>query len=158
MANEKTLVNPLALFRPAPEGDVVAAVTAVLGWTLLEPQTVSFNLSRETQRLQPTGGRHRGKVLGGGAGGTIAVGFIRTDGETLDPAAFFEPIEATITGRFQFACQPSKVAVPLATDANPQYAGSAVITSVDIWGAGGTAPAVIVVNAEVDSDYQVWRA
>ena len=157
MANEIVLINPLLLVIPEASDDIIAAVTAIVGWIPLNSQSITINRSRETQRLNPDGGKESGKVLGGAIAGTMSIACTRLYNVSIEPGLVFEGIFSTPSGRFSFVIQPTKVAVPLATLANPQYTGNAVITGMDLWGPGGTSAAVINITCELDNDFAVWR-
>ena len=162
---ERNASAGLLLVRAQPLADITAEVTALMGWTEFHAQTITQNPTRETSRL--TGGGalpNRGKVLAAGAAGTFGVTIARLDGGTVDPAAFFDGIQASESARFSYVFQPNRAAllaagvvVPAASDANPQYVSSVVMTSLDEWGAGGDTPMILNVTGELDSDYAVYR-
>lgn len=135
--------------------------------------TVSINPTRETVRIPPAHNVRRGRVVSNAGGGTITISIVRDNDSSGDArAAFFDEVEASVTGRFIFAGNPyaedgsgnfyddEKFAGAVMTAAadNPLYSGHAVLTSLDVWGAGGDEPAVMVVSAELDRDYRVDRS
>lgn len=135
--------------------------------------TISINPTRETVRIPPAHNVRRGRVVSNGGGGTITISIVRDNDSAGDArAAFFDDVEASVTGRFVFAVNPYAEdgsgkfydddsfagAVMTASADNPLYSGHAVLTSLDVWGAGGDEPAVMVVSAELDRDYRVDRS
>lgn len=159
---EGVLLGGMVLVKAAATGSISDAVTSATGYTDLSEtgQTFQINDTGEVSRLAPHGGKLRGRVYAGAKAGTVSFVFARKDGGTPDAAAFFEGIHATKSRRFQFviqldhaALESGGVVTPAASAANPQYAGSAVTTSVDPWGAGPGNLGLVRVEAELDDDY-----
>ena len=159
---EKVLTDGLILVKAAETGDVTAEVTATTGYTDLSTKALTYNPEEtgETASVRPHGRNRRRRVLAGEESGTLGLSFIRDSGGSPDPEATFELIWAA-GRRFNFVIQDDRfplfnsdnppIIVPAASDANPQYTGSAIITSRTPFTLDGVA--LFNVSADLDRDY-----
>ena len=172
---ERVINDGLVLLNVAATGDISAAVAALTGYTDFSAVALTFNIdeSQTNVTILPHGENRRARVLSGQRSGTLTMTFLRnpsgvgSGNETIDVEAAFETIKAA-GGRFQFVIQedraslitsPAIVPVPAASPANPQYAGSAIFTSINPFGtADGTTAAVVSVTADLDRDYARYTA
>ena len=171
---ERVIDDGLVLLNVAATGDISAAVAALTGYTDFSAVALTFNIdeSQTNVTVLPHGENRRARVLSGQRTGTITLTFVRNpggtlNGETIDVEAAFETIKAA-GGRFQFVIQENRAAlfdattmaiIPAASPANPQYAGSAIFTSINPFGsADGTTAAVVSVTADLDRDYARYTA
>ena len=160
---ERVIDDGLVLVRARNQGDISSAVTAVGQYTDLSEKALTFNIeeSGETASVRPHGPNRRRRVLAGSEGGTLSLSFVRDSGDAdADPETEFETIWAA-GRRFNFVIQENRSGlgdppVPLATPGNPQYAGSAVITSRTPFTLDGVA--LFNVSADLDRDYARYVA
>lgn len=154
-----------------PADDYDAAISDATGWMDLSGAfkgVVTLNPTRNTRRLEPTRNKRRGRVLAGNGAGTFNARAERIDAAAGDEAAeFFDAVERDGEARFSYCIQPNRdllltgpgdTLVPAASAQNPQYLGHAVLSNLDQWGRGGEDQAFMQVNAELDDDYEVYRA
>ena len=159
---EKALVDGLLLIKEAAAGDITAEVTATATWTDLSSKALTYNIAdtRANGATRPHGTNPRVRVSAGAVSGTINITCLRDSGGAIDPEATFEAIHKT-HGRLQFAIQDDRSdlgdpVMPSASDANPQYTSSAVISSIDYFGVAdgnGNTAAVVSVTADLDRDF-----
>ena len=159
---EKVITDGLVLVKAAATGDIDAEVTAIGTYVDLSEKALTFNPEEtgENAQVRPHGPNRRVRVLAGQESGTLALSFVRDSGGTPDPEATFELIWAA-GRRFNFVIQEDRTALkalttpfavtPAASDANPQYTGSAVITSRTPFTLDGVA--LFNVTADLDRDY-----
>ena len=164
---EKALVDGMVLVKSAETGDIAAAVTAVATWIDLSTKALTYNIAdtRANSSTRPHGTNPRSRVTAGAVTGTISMTFLRdSNSGGVNPEAVLEAIHKS-HGRMQFAIQDDRselleadgtLMTAEASDTNPQYASSAIISSVDYFGVadgnGGTA-AVVSVTADLDRDF-----
>ena len=158
---ERAITDGLVLVEAAATGDVTAAVTAVGTYTDLSPKALTYNISesRANATVNPHGAIPRGRVLAGPITGTIAMTFLRDSDGTPDPEALLEGIHSS-HGRLHFVIQDDRSdltvggnVTPAASDANPQYAGSAMINGIDYFGPADGTPSVVSVTCDLDRDF-----
>ena len=160
---EKALVDGLLLIQEAAAGDLTAEVMAVGAYTDLSSKALTYNIAdtRANGSTRPHGINPRVRVSAGAISGTINITCLRDSGGAIDPEALFEGIHKS-HGRFQFVIQDDRSDLggppptPAASDANPQYTSSAVISSIDYFGVAdgnGNTAAVVSVTADLDRDF-----
>lgn len=119
---------------------------------------VTLSATRETSRLTPTEGRRRGKIVPGDSAGSGSIAYGKT--EAADPiSSFFNEVEASLDGLFQIVINERKVGnAPTASATTPQYATSAIMTTLDVWGPGGAETAIGNIAFDIDHDYGVYTS
>ena len=147
----------------APADRPTAKVTSATGWTDLSHVVRQFtiNTSVEVRRSsawnQPT---FKGVSAGAAEGsGTIVCDF--TPGDTADATKFFWGVFKHVDRKFSFVVQPDLAALtsggtvtPAPTAANPQLAGSAVITGNEPFTTGDDLSTITVQMAlDNNTDY-----
>lgn len=157
---EYVISDGLVLLKESPSGDIEAAVTSKDGWTDFSGNglTMTLETTRNPVPLLTFGKNRLPRQLAGARGGTIRLTFARDDGGTPDPYAFLSGIDKS-HGRMAFCINLQKAADgdPEATAANPQEAGSMIITRVNRWGPGdGDSAAVVSVDGTLDKDYNTY--
>ena len=157
---ERVISDGLVLVK-AGAADITAEVVVTTNWENLSSKALTFNIAEtgETASVRPHGANRRNRVLAGAESGTLELSFVRDSDGTPDPEAVFEGIWAA-GRRFNFVIQedrlaltvpPAVVVTPAASAANPQYTGSAVITSRTPFTLDGVA--LFNVSADLDRDY-----
>ena len=161
---ERIIDDGMVIVQAMATGDLTASVDAIGAYVDLSKAAVAFTISESQTNVTvlPHGENRRARVLSGQQSGTLSMTFLRNPAGTPDPEMTFETIKAG-GGRFNFAIQEDRAALiaqgdtdptPDASPANPQYAGSAVLTSLDPFGtADGTSAASLTVTADLDRDY-----
>ena len=155
---ERVITDGLVAVK-AGAADITAEVTALTTWEDLSSKALTFNIEEtgETASVRPHGTNRRNRVLAGAESGTLALSFVRDSGGAVDPEAVFEVIWAA-GRRFNYVIQENRESlldagdyVGDASDENPQYTGSAVITSRTPFTLDGVA--LFNVSADLDRDY-----
>ena len=147
------------LVKEAASGDISEAITTNDGYTDMSgvALTMLIETTRNAVSILAHGPNRLARQLPGARAGRFVFTFVRDDGGTIDANAFFSAIDRG-SGRFSFGVNTSKVGSTLvATVGNPQYAGSAIITRLNYWGAGdGNSAAVLAIEAVLDRDFGVY--
>ena len=160
---ERAITDGLVLLKAAPTGDLTAEVTDLAGWTDMSGKALTYNIneSRANAGVAPHGSNPRTRRLAGRITGTIAFTFLNDAGGTPDPESFLEAIHSA-DGRLQYVVQDDRNALatgaggaiePDPSDANPQRTGSAIINSIDYFGAADGTPSVVSVTCDLDRDF-----
>lgn len=153
----KSITNPI-LWVKGSSDSITAEVTDTTGWTDLTDLLVSANIRERSNIVQrrhfgtnPRVATIRGRIV------TVLDVEVKIDpGATVDPELVFEVIRDMHSGRFNFVYQIDE---PFgATAQNPMHAGSAVIADFQpSVGANEAPPATLILQAQVDRDYKVYR-
>ena len=162
---ERVIDDGMVIVQAMATGDLNASVDDAIGSYIdLSEAALTFNIdeSQTNVPVRPHGSNRRARILSGQQSGTLAMTFLRNPDGTPDPETTFETIKAG-GGRFQFAIQEhrtplltgaSGALVPAGSTGNPQYAGSAVLTAINPFGAAdGSTAAVVSITADLDRDY-----
>ena len=131
------------------------------GYEDLSAKALTFNIEEtgETASVRPHGTNRRNRVLAGAESGTLTLSFVRDSGGAVDPEAVFEVIWAA-GRRLNYVIQENRDALatgalgviePVASDENPQYTGSAIVTARTPFTLDGVA--LFNVACDLDRDY-----
>ena len=156
---EYVISDGMILIKNDATATIDAAVTSRAGFIDLSGQglTMTLETTRNAVPLLKFGPNRLPQQLPGSRGGTIRFTFARNDGGTVDPHAIFTAIDNG-NGRFNFVVQLiNPDGDPVASAANPQWAGSVIITRLDHWGPGdGNSAAIIAVDGTLDRDFDTY--
>ena len=168
--DEFSLKDGFLAVRPYPGDPITAKITDITGWTEISnglKGAIQFALSATNTRLRPREGDGLGNLVEGESTGTVSFQVIRSRVANADSGlTAMEDAMPRGSKRFQFMFNPFRAdlvnnagnVVPNATAANPQHAGTIGLTSVDPYGPGGSQTVIVNVQADLDSDYEVYRA
>ena len=156
---ERVITDGLVLVKAGAADITAEVVTAAAPWVDLSSKALTFNITEtgETASVRPHGINRRNRVLAGAESGTLELSFVRDSGGSPDPESAFEDIWAA-GRRLNYVIQENRDALdvagtitPGASDENPQYTGSAIVTSRTPFTLDGVA--LFNVACDLDRDY-----